>query len=214
MALDPRTEQEIRNAIFGRTDYPPIITFFDHATYNEELTRQSGRPRYTEKTYTRIKPTHPDLKVRDEACHPTTEEEKLAYPEQWAKYQEVRGDGAEFKPPLQAVPGMRVSYFNELRDLGIFNADDLAKHDGDLDELNWMKGVAQQIMEISHAARDLREGRKEVSRPDAGQAYESREVPGGSVITPISGKTLKEEVTNEKANQEEGYTFTFTQSWG
>ena len=207
MALDARTHQEIYNSVFGRTDYEPIVTFFDHATYNEELSKQSGRPRYTEATYTRIKPTHPDLKVRDEVCHPTTEEEKLRYPKQWEAYLNSRSAELHFKPPLQAIPGMKISYFNELRDLGIFNADELLHYDGDLDELEFLRKIAKKIMEVAGEAREIFERRKDVPKDTGGQQY--RADPGG-VVTPIGGQSLKQEVTKEKSDPKETFSYSFT----
>jgi hypothetical protein len=204
MALDARTHQEIYNSVFGRTDYEPIVTFFDHATYNEELTKQSGRPRYTETTYTRIKPTHPDLKVRDEVCHPTKEDEKQRYPKQWEAYKKLKDAELEFKPPLQAIPGMKISYFRELQDLNVFNADDLVNYDGDLDELEFLRSIAEKIMEVSREAREVQKRRESVGEDrDRQQQYHS---PQPGVITQ-TGKTLKEEV-EEKGNETFSYSFT------
>jgi len=169
--MDPRVHKEISDAVFGRTDYEPIVTFYDHASYNEVLSKASGRPRFIEKTYTLLKPTHPDLKVRDEVSHPVKEEEKLMYPRQWAAYQKTKQDQLEFKVPLQAVPGMGRAAFEELQALQIFDAESLVNYTGDLGEIDHLRELAIQIMEVSDAARDLHRKRQTVREDSHRQQY-------------------------------------------
>jgi len=160
--MDNRIYKEISDQVFGKQDYEPVVTFFDHPAYDEELSEKSGRPRFTEQTYTLLKPTHPDLKVRDEVSHPVRDHEIERYPEQWAAYQKTKKEQAEFKPCLQAIPGMKVSYFRELQALEIFDAEALANYDGDLGEINHLKDVSVRIMEISNEAQLLHQRREKV----------------------------------------------------
>lgn len=204
--------QEISEAIFGKQDYPPRVKFYDHAVYDEELSKQSGRPRYVEKLYVMFKPTHPDLTVRDVVSFAAKEEHKIEYALQWAEYQKAQLEISEFKPPLQAVPGMRISAYNELQALKIYNCGALAEYEGDLGDIDYLRQVAKRIMEVSDEARDLREKREALRKTRDRQQYRSTQVPGGSVLTQIGGQTLKAEAqgNQEKSNEEKGGEESFT----
>ena len=180
MAISQQEYNSIHAAVFGRTDYEPIITFYDHAAFNEELTKQSGRPRYVETPYMKMKPTHPDLKVRDVVSRKVKPEDKLRYPRQWAEYEKVKAEQREFRIPLQALPGMKLSYWKELTDLEIFDAEALASTDLDLGELNWFKQLANRLMEVSSEARALYEGRGNVGEAD------HRQQNGGTSQSPAN----------------------------
>lgn len=226
MAIDPRVYKEISEAVFGKNDYEPLVTFYDHAAYNEVLSKQSGRPRYTEQTYTLLKPTHPDLKVRDTVSHPTTQDEIDRYPEQWARYQAEKQDQRDFHPPLQAIPGMRISYFRELQALEIFDAKALAEYEGDLGEIDHLRELAKRIMEVAREARELREARENPVREEREpvrtsndrREYEEIEAVGTGTIQPIGtrpqftqAETQQEKGEQEKGEQEKGYeTFNYS----
>lgn len=167
--MDNRTYKAIHQEVFGRTDYEPIVVFYDHAVRSEELTAKSGRPRYVEVPYCKIKPTHPDLKVRDEKSKPASEELKKQFPRQWEAYQKTKSNELEFKPVLQAIPGMSYAIFRELQELDIHNAEDLANYAGDLGEIDYLRQLAKRIMEVSLEARNLRAKRDSVGETDTGQ---------------------------------------------
>ena len=203
--MDPRIKKEISEAVFGKQDYAPLISFYDHAAYNEVLSKQSGRPRYTEKTYTLMKPTHPDLKVRDKVSHPTRPDEIENHPREWEIYQKTKRDQHEFKPPLQAIPGMRISYFRELQALEIFDAESLANYEGDLGEIEHLKELSKRIMEVAHEARNLRERREAVRDNPDRPAYHSTPVPGRSVITEIArAPQVGEKESHQESGKKEG----------
>lgn len=178
MALDPRVRKQINDEVFGRSDYEPKVTFYDHAAFSDTLTAESGRPRFVEQTYIMLKPTHPDLKVRDVVSHAAKPEEIAYYTKEWAEYLQRKKEQQEFKPPLQAIPGMRISYFRELQELGIFDAEALSEYEGDLGEISHLRDLSRKIMEISREARDLYAKRQEVRDVQDRPEHRVPPVPG------------------------------------
>lgn len=166
-------ERDIRLALFGKQDYPPRVQFYDHSPHDPELSEKSGRPRFREVLYIKLKPTHPDLTVRDVVSYPAKEADKLEYPVQWAEYQKKQTEITEFKPPLQAIPGMRISAFNELQALEIYDCGALAEYKGELDEIDYLRDIAKRIMEVSDEARNLRDERQAVQEATDRQQHDS-----------------------------------------
>jgi hypothetical protein len=192
--------EDIKTAVFGKTDYPPRVKFYDHATRNPEKSLRDGRPRYDEKIYVMFKPTHPDLSVRDVVSRAMKESDKTEFALQWSEYEDRQVEISEFRPPLQAVPGMRISYFQELQGLEIFDCGALAEYEGDLGKISYLRDVAKRIMEVSSEARDLRERRAAVREIDARRTYSSNQMPGQS--------TQKE--TRQEKGEEETFRYSIT----
>lgn len=186
-------------------DKRPFVSFFDHAIQSAELTEKSGRPRYIPKVYIQKIPSAPDLQVRDRFARAMTEQDKLDYPQEWALYQQRKGDIDSLVPPVTAIPGMDAAKRMELEALNIHNCRQLVDYEGNLDNLEETREIARRILEV---ANEIREGRDAVRDAADRQIHHPASVPGAG-----GGRKAKEEGNEKAGKQEEGYTFTFTQSW-
>lgn len=195
-------EREIRKAMFG-DNYPPIINFYDHATPDEEKTKASGRPRYKAVPYISIKPTAPDLVVKDLFSRAVTPEDKLQFPEQWAKYEARKQRIKERNPAIEVMPGMTVEAHAEFRELGLFDCKQLAEYDGDLAPYNYLKTIAKRVMEISHEhlPEEREPVRAEASRPE----HDSAGPDWASGRTETRAENSRPQASQKESHQEKGF---------
>jgi len=147
--LNRSDELMIRQALFGREDYRPLVSFYDHAVPDAEATEKSGRPRFRPVVYVRIKPTSPDLSVRDVRARLATEKDRLEYAPEWARYLAQKDTSPNRRPPLSAIPGMTVDANAEFNALNLRNCADLAAYAGDVSPWEQLRETAQAIMRIS-----------------------------------------------------------------
>jgi len=190
-------EREISQAIFGRDDYAPKVHFYDHPVPDAEATERSGRPRYKPAIYVVIKPTHPDLAVKDYRSRAITEADKHEYPQQWQKYLDTKDRLARRIPSIEAIPGMSVSAHAELKALELFNCEQLAAHEGDIAPYNYLKSFAKRIMELSDEFKDIPEEREPV-RVGADRRQQRQIAPDWA------GSRGSTQAYQEKGNQKEG----------
>lgn len=148
--MNPKMLKEWEES-FGVDKLGPIVSFFDHAEPDSELSKQSGRPRFKDVAYIELKTRNdPTASAHTRKATP---EDKASYPAQWARYSEQR-EAIETRPPLLwAIPGMTKAYFEELKALDISDCKDLAEHKKDLHPINHLRDFAIRIMEISHEIR-------------------------------------------------------------
>jgi hypothetical protein len=157
-----RAEKEISEALFGKTDYPPLVHFYDHAVPDEEKTALSGRPRFKSVPYLTIKPTHPDLAVRDFRSRAMIEIDQRQYAQEWQKYLDTKARIKARLPSIEVMPGMTVEAYAELKALGIHTCQALAEYKGDLSPYNNLKQLASRIMELADEIGNLPEERDAV----------------------------------------------------
>lgn len=177
--MDPRLEQQLKQS-YGVTNLPPLVTFFDHAIEDPELTRQSGRPRFNDVTYIEKKPRGSN--TGDVFHSLATDEHRLEFPKQWAAYMEKRGELANRAPSLKAMPGMTEAKYKELLALGLRDCEQLMNYEGNLDDLAPFRSIARKIMEISN---DLREGRNAVGTEAGGQVHADSGLSGAIGIAGV-----------------------------
>lgn len=127
----------------------PRVRFFDKAVPDADLTKESGRPRYRVKTYIEKVPVASNH-AGDVFHGVMTEEHQEEWPEEWARYLELKDRVANRRPSLMAIPGMDVASYEELKALELWNCELLANYEGELVGLEHLRHIAQQIMEISN----------------------------------------------------------------
>lgn len=197
-------EQEIRNAVFGRDDYPPKVHFYDHPVPDEEATERSDRPRYKEVVYVVIKPTHPDLAVKDFRSRAMVETDQRMYPQQWQKYLESKERIDARNPSIEAIPGMTVAAHAELKALGLFDCDQLAAHEGDLAPYNHLKLFAKKVMELSNEFKDLPEEREPV-RVEEDRRQQQQGISDWPSTYYSNPQTINQKESVQKGSQEKGH---------
>ena len=192
--------------------YQPYVSFFDHAVINKPLTEKSGRPRYTALTYIQKIPSAPDLGSRDVFSRKMVPVDKTDWPEQWALYLKRQEAGKSFDPPIKAVFwAMDIAQQHEITDLLIKTCGELVGHQGDLGELEYMRGIATQTLEMGNELRNrrqVREGRESVHNDADRLMHNSADIPGRSGFAgPI--QTIQEESHQEKGDEEGFQTFNY-----
>ena len=139
--------REISTALFGRDDHRPIVNFYDHAVPDEAATKKSGRPRYKAVVYVRMKPTAPDLTVRDVRSRLAKDEDKAIFKPEWERYlAEKAGDQS---PKLDGIPGMTIVAKYEFEALNLKTVAALAAYEGDIAPYEHLRETAKKIMEVS-----------------------------------------------------------------
>lgn len=194
-------ERRIAEAM-GEKKHKPFVSFFDHAVEDQELSKESGRPRFVERVYIQKIPSAPDLARRDIFTRAMVESDKDEFPDEWAHYLDRKGSMDNLRPPIEAIPGMSLAQAAELKALGIDNCQQLVEYAEGLDELEPLRATAQQIMRISDALRKERDDIRTEGRQRPIQ--QGRGFPGAERgrITPI--RTQKEEGHEEKGYEEAG----------
>lgn len=194
MPLPQELERQLKQA-HGVSEIMPIVVFVDWALKDEELSKQCGRPRYKDCIFLEKHPR--GTMVKDVFRRRMEEQDKRDYPKEWAEYQARKSEIANRAPPITAMPGMTRAVFEELRELGLTDCEKVAGYEGDLQEIEPFRRIAQQIMEISNVqSRAFREGRQEVreevhrplhgvdgGRWAGGGTYASGGAPPGTPVT-------------------------------
>lgn len=192
-----RAEEEIRQALFGKQDYRPLVKFYDHAVPDAAATEASGRPRFRQQLNVLIKPTHPDLTVRDTVSRKAEEKHMAEFREEYEAYlKNKERTETEFRTPLQGVPGMTVVAFRELTELGIEDTLDLAEYEGDLGEIDYLREAAKKIMEVARAVRASFEESERIRK----ERETIRPVPSRSQYSGGAGITQTEEKESDPEN--------------
>lgn len=162
----------------GYGNHKPYVQFYDHAVLNQARSEEAGRPKYDAKVYIQKTPSAPDLAVRNNFSRKMIEADKHEFPEEWAHYCAKKKEQDNFNPLVTGIPGMTVTAAAELKDLRIVTCRDLANYDGDLDDLEPLRDIARQVLDIGDRIR----AKPAVQAP--------RAVPA-PIVTPVSrGKSF------------------------
>ena len=149
--MNPIEEQIAKE--LGHDRSKPHVQFYDHAVINKRLTEESGRNRYDAKVYIRKTPTAPDLVVRNTFSRKMEEQDKKDFPVEWARYVERKSNQDNYNPFVRGIPGMTVAAAAELKDLGIVTCRDFAHYEGDLGDLEALREIAIEVLDIGARIR-------------------------------------------------------------
>lgn len=173
MRGETRVEKEIRAELGLKNDDQPWVQFFDTAIEDKAMSAASNRTRYKTVVFIEKIPTADGLVVRDKFHRKMHKDDQVQYPEEWALYERRKSAMDDGGPNIRAIPGMDAAILAELIDLRITSCRDLLQYDGDLEELEPLRDIASNMMELATNAlpqnqeiRERREAlRREVLRP-------------------------------------------------
>lgn len=118
--------EQIRREVEGPR-YPMLVKFYEHPTLDGVASTEKGRPIYKTKLFVWMKPTSPQLTVKDPKSKPATQAHIREYPEEYARYEAQKGN--KRGRPLSLLPSMNAGLEKELADLGVFTLEQLADID-------------------------------------------------------------------------------------
>ena len=142
-----------------------------------------------------------------------TDVDKMEWPEEWARYQELKTVVANRNPPLKAIPGMDVASYEELKALKLFDCKLLAEYVGELWNLAPLRETAKRIMEVSNECA-IQDEKREALQVGAGRPVHADMGTGGQGRASIeshprhvgeSPRGVGEEDYAEKNNTEKGF---------
>ena len=149
--MNPIEEQIAKE--LGHDRSKPHVQFYDHAVKNAKRSEEAGRAKYDAQVYILKTPTAPDLVVRNTFSRKMEEKDKAEFPEAWARYQARKQQIDNYNPHVKGIPGMTVTANAELRDLGIVTCRDLVGYEGDLDDLEPLREIALEVLDIGARIR-------------------------------------------------------------
>lgn len=159
--MNPIEEQITKELGYDRSK--PHVQFYEHAVKNAKRSEAAGRPKYDTSVYILKTPSAPDLVVRNTFSRQMIEQDKKDYPQEWARYVERKQQRDNFNPMIRGIPGMTAAALAELRDLEIVTCRDLVNYGGNLDELETLRDIAEQVLDIGDR---IRAGRERQAAPE------------------------------------------------
>jgi hypothetical protein len=173
MIGETQTEKVIRREMGLEKDSKPWAQFFDSAMIDHELSEAGTRKRYKNVVFIEKIPTADGLVVRDKFHRKMREADKAEFPEAWAAYEERKEAQSGRGPNIRTIPCIDAAIVAELVELRIATCRDLIEYEGDLEELEPLRDVAQKVMEVADGSvlqgeeiRKRREAlRRAVERP-------------------------------------------------
>lgn len=148
-----------------------VVKFYSKAVHQPFLSTQENRPIYQDVDYIQIFTPGNQLNIVDTPVRP---EHKARFPQQWAIYQQGKGDGSAVGTPVNQWPFLSAAQAEEFRGVKFFTVEQLANaSDGQLQSLGMIGGM-NPIMVRERAKAFL--GMAAQSAPSASDAQEKAEL--------------------------------------
>jgi len=212
MRGETSVEKKIRKELGLATDHKPWAQFFDSAMIDQELTDAGTRTRFKNVVFIEKIPTADGLVVRDKFHRKMRPSDKIEFPEAWEDYENRKSNQGDRGPSIRTIPGVDAAIVEELLALRIATCRDLIEYDGDLEELEPLRGTAQKVLEMADdtvpQTEEIRERRdalrRALVRPQDGPRSE-----GGRGLKLVDRGPDPIRVPDPQGNSVESFSYSF-----